>query len=78
MKGWKNKKMPFTRGRTKFPASYAARVIDAAQKAQPGTVSHAVVKHDDWCDIFKGKPCNCNPDLEIISDEEYQKRGGDA
>lgn len=69
MKGWRDKK-----GRIKLDKSYAARILIAAQNAQPGTVSHAVVLHDDWCLIFKGKSCNCNPDVEIITDAEYQKR----
>jgi len=21
------------------------------------------VAHDDWCDIYKGEPCNCEPDI---------------
>ena len=23
------------------------------------------VYHDDWCDHYKGKPCNCEPDIDI-------------
>jgi hypothetical protein len=23
------------------------------------------VLHDDWCAIFKGKPCNCNPTVRL-------------
>ena len=23
------------------------------------------ISHDGWCDIFKGKECNCNPDIYI-------------
>jgi len=74
MKGYKRKKGLIISDRPASLGNYVKRMIDAAQEAQPGTVSHTVIKHDDWCLIFSGKPCNCNPDIEIISDEEYQKR----
>ena len=31
--------------------------------AEPGKVSHFMVAHDDWCDFFSGKSCNCNPEI---------------
>jgi hypothetical protein len=30
-----------------------------------GTVAHANVVHDSWCGIYKGKYCNCNPQITI-------------
>lgn len=41
---------------------------------QPGTIFHNVVYHDDWCSIYKGGNCNCDPDIVIMSDEEYKKK----
>lgn len=35
-----------------------------AAKAKPGVI-HAIVQHDDWCSIFKGGQCDCNPDVEL-------------
>jgi hypothetical protein len=23
------------------------------------------VEHDNWCAIFKGKPCNCDPTIKL-------------
>jgi hypothetical protein len=30
-----------------------------------GTVSLVDVAHDDWCRIFKGKRCNCDPEIRV-------------
>jgi hypothetical protein len=30
-----------------------------------GTVSQVHVAHDDWCRIFKGQRCNCDPDIRV-------------
>ena len=31
--------------------------LDAPREA--GRVYHLVVHHDEWCDFYSGKPCNC-------------------
>ena len=28
-----------------------------------GQVNHIPIYHDDWCEIFNGGECNCNPDV---------------
>lgn len=33
-----------------------------------GCLLKCVVEHDDWCRVFIGKACNCNPDIEVTSD----------
>ncbi len=33
-------------------------------------VHHVGIVHDDWCAIFKGKACNCNPDVRIINEPD--------
>ena len=35
-------------------------------KPIPGTVNHIAVRHDDWCLIFKGGVCNCDPEVETM------------
>lgn len=30
---------------------------------KPGEMGIIEVQHDDWCGIFKGGECNCNPDI---------------
>lgn len=32
-------------------------------QSMAGKVYQAEVLHDDWCNIFKGRTCNCNPDV---------------
>jgi hypothetical protein len=33
----------------------------------PGTKMTINIKHDEWCDVFKGKGvCNCRPEIEYI------------
>jgi len=41
---------------------YLPKILAANPK--PG-LSHAYVFHDDWCAIFKGGTCDCNPDVEV-------------
>jgi hypothetical protein len=51
--------------------NYIKKVLDftnAHPEVQTG-VNHIAVKHDDWCGVYNSKPCNCNPDVEIISHE---------
>jgi hypothetical protein len=40
-----------------------------AQGALPvGVGVHQLdVCHDRWCRIYKGKPCNCDPDLRLTT-----------
>jgi hypothetical protein len=33
--------------------------------AQAGSMSQVTVAHDTWCRSFKGKPCNCDPDIRV-------------
>jgi hypothetical protein len=30
-----------------------------------GAVYCATVAHDDWCAIYKDRPCNCDPDITV-------------
>jgi hypothetical protein len=36
---------------------------------KPGTYHEVKIYHDDWCAIFKGQPCNCNPVCELLKPE---------
>jgi hypothetical protein len=40
-----------------------------AARVRPGTVNEMRVAHDDWCGIFQGRVCNCNPVTELIEIE---------
>lgn len=36
-----------------------------------GKLTHIMVRHDDWCDVFRGGVCNCNPDISFMSHEQW-------
>jgi hypothetical protein len=33
-----------------------------------GRATAILIRHDDWCAIYSGRPCNCNPDMEVCDD----------
>lgn len=33
-------------------------------KFKPG-LHHVTINHDNWCGLYKGRYCNCNPDIVI-------------
>ncbi len=37
-------------------------VADGQIPAEAG-LSHLSIRHDDWCGIFKGGVCNCDPEI---------------
>lgn len=46
--------------------NYVKKILDnyyADLGTARGTFVIARVYHDDWCDYFKGKTCNCKPDI---------------
>lgn len=34
-------------------------------QCKPGVLYHLDFYHDDWCNVFKGGVCNCNPDVKV-------------
>ncbi len=53
------------------------RALEAAYGAGmlPGGAYVVVIRHDDWCPLLRetAGQCNCDPDLEVQSLEDYQK-----
>jgi len=47
---------------------YMKKVRELAALAEPGTVMNVDVKHDNWCNIYKEKLCNCNFVVKIKGD----------
>ena len=45
----------------------------AHAKGRAGEVFHIEVRHDDWCEIFHNRACNCDPEIESGSrvDRKY-------
>ena len=46
--------------------NYEAKMFAFAQEHPEirGGVHHVNCLHDEWCDIYRGRPCNCNPEIE--------------
>jgi hypothetical protein len=51
---------------------YVSEMLAAAGRARVGEVTHVMIYHDDWCAIFEGGLCNCNPDVEAVRQSEVQ------
>ena len=53
--------------------NYHAKVMELAKNNpglfQLGKITHVNVAHDDWCDVYEGRACNCNPDVKLATDE---------
>lgn len=43
---------------------------------EPGQVHHIEVRHDDGCQVWDGKPCDCEPVVES-GDRVDRKYSGD-
>ena len=65
------------RGSGVLKQNYRKRLLEMWRNGQlpakPGTVHHADVYHDGWCGVFKGKACNCDPDIHVKKDSHSQR-----
>lgn len=42
-------------------------------KIKAGKISALDVAHDDWCDLYSGNLCNCDPTIvNVLTGEVYQ------
>ena len=50
---------------------YRKRLNAALRKGivDKGSVAHASIFHDDWCGIYSGGECNCNPEILIRTNQ---------
>jgi hypothetical protein len=46
--------------------NYMPAVEALGEQVWPGEVRQILIAHDDWCDIFKGRGCNCDPDVRFV------------
>lgn len=44
--------------------NYSSAVEVLASQVRAGDAVHVEIRHDDWCAIWKRKPCDCDPDIE--------------
>jgi hypothetical protein len=33
-----------------------------------GKVVYSIIEHDQWCGIYRGKGCNCVPNMSLVPD----------
>ena len=46
-----------------LPHNYLERILRYLEQTTLKSGGHIKVSHDDWCAVFKGGGCNCNPDV---------------
>jgi hypothetical protein len=49
---------------------YLPAVLSAAAEVElpAGRVTEVTVCHDDGCDVWEGRPCNCDPEVFVHPD----------
>ncbi len=46
------------------PHNYIAKLLRYVRRRSLGNRDHHVkILHDDWCGFFKGRACNCDPEV---------------
>jgi hypothetical protein len=50
------------------PPKYLPLLLRLVQNGHvlPGRVQSVEIRHDLWCGIFKGRSCNCDPEVGTI------------
>ena len=43
---------------------YLGALLKIGKAAPMGSIIHVEIRHDDDCRIFRGRPCNCEPEIE--------------
>ena len=55
--------------------NYAAKLLALGELGligEPGKVQEVDIYHDDWCGVYRGQPCNCNPEIKVRPDKGGQ------
>lgn len=45
--------------------NYLSKILELAKHAEKGGLLEIDVRHDKWCEIYKNKACNCNPEVKV-------------
>jgi hypothetical protein len=45
--------------------NYEKKILAAGLTTPRGSASTFDVLHDDWCDIYRGGFCNCDPEIRM-------------
>ena len=46
--------------------NYLKKLLPIGLAFPPGTCFDATCYHDNWCGIYDGRHCNCDPDVVIV------------
>ncbi|MFW6388913.1 MAG: hypothetical protein ACOCY9_03295 [Desulfohalobiaceae bacterium] len=52
--------------------NYLSKLFDAVGELPKGQVNHLTVLHDDYCAIWKGGACNCDPEVVKGKPEDFE------
>ncbi len=47
--------------------NYLGAIVAIGDRCRPGTVTRLQVAHDSTCAHWKGKPCDCSPEVHVVS-----------
>ena len=52
--------------------NYMKKIMELCRqgKVSPAGVMMTDIYHDDWCAIYKGRHCNCDPEIKICPVED--------
>jgi hypothetical protein len=47
--------------------NYWPKLVELVEqgKVPPGSVNEVDICHDDWCRIYRGGYCNCEPEIRL-------------
>ena len=49
--------------------NYFKEIQRLAKQFKPREIAHVDIFHDDWCNIYSGGYCNCNPHVKKRQDQ---------
>jgi hypothetical protein len=50
-----------------FRHNYLKLLPEIAKCIEPGGLYLSTIYHDDWCDFWENKNCNCNPASKTVT-----------
>lgn len=49
--------------------AYLPALLDLVELVRRGELVEVVVHHDDGCAHWRGRPCDCHPEVEVVEPE---------
>jgi hypothetical protein len=57
------------RKQTGYGHRLLAAYANGSVSLKPGGLYHAVIEHNSWCAIYKGRGCDCVPNISVCGDD---------